>query len=123
MDPEDEYSLPVTPDGQSEKEDYIPQVNPHLSPDQHSTLMTVIDGYEDIFSVIPGCISTIEHDIILTTTRRVHSKLYTLFLYTLSLGSRKKLTVCFNKASSNALPLLTVPHWTALIGWLETIVN
>lgn len=76
-DPEDEYAgLPVTPDGQSDKEDSRSQINPNLDPEQRTALLELLQEYDDVFSETPGCTSTIEHDIVLNTTGRIQAKIY-----------------------------------------------
>ncbi|KAK3882379.1 hypothetical protein Pcinc_003801 [Petrolisthes cinctipes] len=74
---EDDYAgLPITPDGQTNKEDPRAQINPNLDPEQRTALVELLQEYGDIFSEIPGYTTTIEHDIILDTTGRIRSKVY-----------------------------------------------
>ena len=76
-DPEDEYSgLPTTPDGQPDKEDKRPQINPNLDSEQRNILLKLLQEFRDIFSETPGCTFTVEHDIVLHTTGRIHAKVY-----------------------------------------------
>ena len=66
----------MTPDGESYKADSRAQFNPNLEPEQRDNLLDLLNKYDDVFSDTPGCTSTVEHDIVLTTTARLHSKVY-----------------------------------------------
>lgn len=81
-DPED-YScnLPITPDGQVDDDTSRPQINPNLEPKDCNALRDLLNEYQDTFSDTPGCTSTIEHDIVLNTTARIHCKIYPVPLY------------------------------------------
>ncbi|XP_076056332.1 uncharacterized protein LOC143034283 [Oratosquilla oratoria] len=74
-EPED-FRLPVTPDGQTDETDSRPNVNPNLEGYQQTSLEELVREYKEVFSNNPGCTSTVEHDIILTTTDRIHMKVY-----------------------------------------------
>ncbi|XP_076058196.1 uncharacterized protein LOC143035258 [Oratosquilla oratoria] len=74
-EPEDSR-LPVTPDGQTDETDSRPNVNPNLEGYQQTSLEELVSEYKEVFSDNPGCTSTVEHDIILTTTDRIHMKVY-----------------------------------------------
>ncbi|XP_076060384.1 uncharacterized protein LOC143036684 [Oratosquilla oratoria] len=74
-EPEDSR-LPVTPDGQTDETDSRPNVNPKLEEYQQTSLEELVSEYKEVFSDNPGCTSTVEHDIILTTTDRIHMKVY-----------------------------------------------
>ena len=81
-DAEDEYAgLPVTPDGQSDIIDQKAQINPNITNEQKDSLLGLLDEYGDIFSETPGCTSTVEHDIVLTSTSRVQAKIYPVPLH------------------------------------------
>lgn len=73
-DPGDKYlKIPVTPDGQPWNEDLIAQVNPHQDPEQRRAMLNLLHEYGTIFADTPGCISTIEYDIVLNAGR-IHVK-------------------------------------------------
>ncbi|XP_076038439.1 uncharacterized protein LOC143023724 [Oratosquilla oratoria] len=74
-EPEDSR-LPVTPDGQTDETDSRPNVNPKLEGYQQTSLVELVSEYKEFFSDNPGCTSTVKHDIILTTTDRIHMKVY-----------------------------------------------
>ncbi|XP_076063452.1 uncharacterized protein LOC143038314 [Oratosquilla oratoria] len=74
-EPEDSR-LPVTPDGQTDETDSRPNVNPKLEGYQQTSLEELVSEFKEVFSDNPGCTSSVEHDIILTTTDRIHMKVY-----------------------------------------------
>ncbi|XP_076060325.1 uncharacterized protein LOC143036653 [Oratosquilla oratoria] len=74
-EPEDSR-LPVTPDGQTDETDSRPNVNRNLEGYQKTSLEELASEYKEVFSDNPGCTSTVEHDIFLTTTDRIHMKVY-----------------------------------------------
>ncbi|XP_050704321.1 uncharacterized protein LOC126989756 [Eriocheir sinensis] len=51
-------------------------INKSLEWNQRSSLEDVLSTFKDVFSETPGCTNTLQHDIILTTTKRVLTKKY-----------------------------------------------
>ncbi|XP_042229996.1 uncharacterized protein LOC121871652, partial [Homarus americanus] len=70
--------LPITPDGivESPSTDDGPALKPGLERNQRADIEDLIANFEDVFSNVPGCTSTVHHDILLTTTQRVQAKVY-----------------------------------------------
>ena len=68
--------LPLTPDG-SLLDPSVggPEKGP-LNQGQSDQLEGLLNEYSDVFSEEPGCTSTLTHDIILSTTDRIQSKIY-----------------------------------------------
>lgn len=68
--------LPITPDGRVEGvwEDgnsVNPCMTPCLEEEHEKDVSPLLESYSDVFSEIPGCTSTVAHDIVLTTSERL----------------------------------------------------
>ncbi|XP_050703984.1 uncharacterized protein LOC126989430 isoform X2 [Eriocheir sinensis] len=75
--------LPITPDGRLDQADSntVPEVRETLTTSQRSELFQLISDFKDVFSEIPGCTSSLQHDIEVCTTERVKPKLYPIPLH------------------------------------------
>ena len=51
-------------------------INPDLSSSQRNYLLSIIVKYSDVFSELPGCTSTVTHEIRLSTKEPVRKKVY-----------------------------------------------
>lgn len=53
-----------------------PEVNNELTPEQKGEVKKLLEEFKDVFSDIPGCTTTLYHDISLCSTERLKPKLY-----------------------------------------------
>lgn len=54
----------------------LPLINPSLSWDERAALEDLLSTYPDVFSEIPSCTDTLQHDIQLTTSSLIKAKNY-----------------------------------------------
>ncbi|XP_047469564.1 uncharacterized protein LOC125025584 [Penaeus chinensis] len=71
-------NFPLTTDGEMSilPEKDQPDVCSDLSAEQKSDIQSLTTNFRDVFSLIPGCTNTLEHDIEVNTTERIKSKIY-----------------------------------------------
>ena len=67
---------PPSSDGQTEDQRMEPKLGSSLTPLQQADLQKLMRKFHNTFSNFSGCTSTIEHDIVLTTTDRIQFKIY-----------------------------------------------
>lgn len=75
----DDCELPITPDGKelSSTLDVHPlEIFPELTNSQISDINKLVNSFADVFSEVPGCTTTLQHDIQLVTGGRLKSKVY-----------------------------------------------
>lgn len=78
----DPQKFPVTVDGNIDSEQDSPaEINnpnicPNLSESQKVDLENFLNGFSDVLSDIPWCTSTVEHDIVVSTTEIIKAKYY-----------------------------------------------
>ena len=67
--------LPITPDGQTDLKSKL-EIAATLTWEQSADIEDLLLNFKDVFSDVPGCTPTIEHDISLVTTGRLRVKMY-----------------------------------------------
>ena len=56
--------------------DSVPNVNESLEWDRRASLEDLLSNFKDVFSQTPGCTTILQHDIVLSSTRRICAKNY-----------------------------------------------
>ncbi|XP_037794286.1 uncharacterized protein LOC119589789 [Penaeus monodon] len=71
-------NFPLTSNGEESilPENDQPDVCSDLSAEQKSDIQSLTTNFRDVFSLIPGCTNTLEHEIEVNTTERIKSKIY-----------------------------------------------
>jgi len=69
--------LPLTPDGHESDEllSFL-SVSSDLDKDKTSDVKILLKEFSDVFSELPGCTETMEHDIILASSDKLRAKVY-----------------------------------------------
>lgn len=80
-DIDEDDKLSITPDGRVEDVGVESNneklcVNPSLEREQEKDIRRLVESFSDVFSEIPGCTSTAEHNIVITTSERLKPKSY-----------------------------------------------
>lgn len=70
----------VTPDGQIDCKSKL-EIGPTPNWEQSVDIENLLLNFKDVFSYVPGCTFTIEHDISLVATDSLRTKMYTVPVY------------------------------------------
>ena len=81
FDIDSKVEFPVTCDGKVELDRHDIDINPSLEPEQHNDLRTLFQEFDSVFSEKPGFTDLLQHDIILTSTEQVKSRIYPIPLH------------------------------------------
>ena len=87
---EDELSLFTSAQTETYKD---VTVNPELTEEQRGEVMKVLEGFQDVFTDVPGLTNLENHSITLTTEEPIHSRPYSL-LHSMQKEVDKELMTC-----------------------------